>query len=176
MSDVDAVLGRVLAELRPDRSRRLAGDRAEVDVDGRSFVVRAATRGRMMLRITDTTFVSTGPAWDGPLLLEVTHAGRLRRTGTAVRVRTGGSRAQALAGRLAADASLRAVALPLDFTRFRITADDGHLVSSITLMGASMTRMRVPPNTSWIRLHDDQRDALLATMAALSDAWAITPN
>lgn len=174
MSDVDAVLRRVLAEMAPDRTRRIAGDRVAVDVDGRSFVVRAATRGRMMLRITDTTFVVTGPAWSDPLALEVTHAGRLRRTGTRVDVRAGGSRAHALAARLAADETLCAAALPLDFTRFRITAEDGHLTSSITLMGASMTRMRVPPNTSWIRLHDDQREALLATMAALDRAWATT--
>ncbi len=176
MSDVDAVLGRVLAELAPDRHERIAGDRVAVDVGGRSFVVRAVTHGRMLLRITDSTFVVTGPTWDAPLRLEVTHAGRVRRTGTAVRVLTGGPEAQVLADRLEADADLAAAALPLDFTDFRITADDGHLVSSITLMGASMTRMRVPPNTSWIRLHDDQREALLATMAALERAWAPAPS
>ncbi len=174
MSDVDAVLRRVVAELRPDRSTRVAGDRVAVEVDGQSFAVRAATRGRMMLRITDSTFVATGPAWPDPLALEATHSGRLHRTGMAMKVRTGNASAHAMAEHLAADPALRDAALPLDFTRFGITAEDGHLTSSITLMGASMTRMRVPPNTSWIRLHDDQRDALLATMAALDRAWATT--
>lgn len=176
MSDVDAVLRRVLAELAPDHAERVAGNRARVAVDGREFAVEVVTRGKMMLRITDSTFVATGPAWPGPLVLEVSHTGRLRRTGTAVRVRTGGVRGQALADRLVADPGLRAAALPLDFTRFEVRSVDGVLASSITLMGASMTRMRVPPNTSWIRLHDDQRRALLATIAALDDVWATTPN
>lgn len=176
MSDVDVVLGRVLAELRPDRAERVAGNRAAVSVAGRDLVVEVRTRGRMMLRITDSTFVVAGPAWADPLVVEVSHTGRVRRTGTAVAVREGGDGARALARRLAEDPGLRDAALPLDFTRFVVRSVDGHLEAAITLMGASMTRMRIPPNTSWIRLHDDQREALLGTVAALDDVWATTPT
>lgn len=171
MSDADAVLRRVLTDLAPDHAERVAGNRAQVVVGGQPFAVEVATRGRMMLRITEATFVATGPRWSDPLSMQVTHTGRWRPTGTAVRIRTGDDRARDLADVLSRDPALRDALLPLDFTRFTIKVVAGHLTSTITLMGASMTRMRVPPTSSYVRLHQDQRRSLLATFAALGNCW-----
>lgn len=175
MSDVDAVLARVLADLAPDRAERRAVGRTRVAVGGRRFELCVATRGRLLLRITETTFVVPGPEWDvdvrGPVSLRVGHHGMVRPTGTRVAVRAGDEAAHALAGRLRDSTSLAAATLPLDFTDFAIAQQAGRLEARLVLMGGSMTRFRIPPTSSYTRLHDDQRTALLATIAALDDNW-----
>lgn len=173
MTDVDAVMARVLSDLDADRTHRVAVNRTDVEVEGLSLGVVVATRGRMLLRITDTTFVVPGPPWEPPdLVIDVGHRGAVRRAGVRVRAVAGGDRAAELADHLSSDTTLAAAVLPLDSTSLRISVVDGHLQAAITLMGASMTRMRVPPTATYVRLHDDQRIALLATARALQACWA----
>lgn len=174
MSDVDTVLRRVIADLALADVDRVAGNRALATVGDQVIEVRVATRGRMLLWVTETTFATTGPAWSGPgdVEVEVGHTGAIRRTGIRARATTGGAAASRLAAAVAADADLAAAMLPLDATRFTVTTADGHLRTEIVLMGASMTRMRLPPTAQVIGLHDDQRDALLATVDALVTCWS----
>jgi hypothetical protein len=107
------------------------------------------------------------------------HTGQLRRTGlTAVvrpagrgRLRSGGF-PPVLAGmrdRLLAEGELEAASLPLDFTRFEVTVVDGRWRVTLELMGASHVRTTLPPSARYVRLHPDQRDALLATVAVLHE-------
>lgn len=174
MTDVDAVVARVLQDLAPEQSERVRVGRADVVVGGRPLSIVVGTRGRMLLRITETTFVIPGPAWAEGTDVEVavSHAGAVRRTGLRIRPVAGGEAAADLAQRLQADPALVAAAEPLDSTSFRVRVVDGQLEAAIVLMGASMTRMRVPPTATYVKLHDDQRAALLATAAALDALWA----
>lgn len=175
MTDVDAVLARVVADLAPSSTDRRGVGRVDVEVDGHRLVLDVATRGRLLLRITETTFIIGGPAWDpavqGPLQLVVGHAGMVRRTRPRVTVDAGGDEARRLAAELAESPTFAAAILPLDFTSFTLEVVDDHVAARIVLMGASMVRFRVPPSASYTRLHEDQRTALLATASALEGCW-----
>lgn len=175
MTDVDAVLARVVADLNPSTTDRRALGRMVVEVDGHPLVLDVATRGRLLLRITETTFTIPGPPWNpdarGPLRLEVGHAGMVKRRGPRITVQAGGDEARRLAAALADSATFAAAMLPLDFTTFTIEAVHDQAVARIVLMGASMVRFRIPPSASYTRLHDDQRKALLATAGALHGWW-----
>lgn len=107
------------------------------------------------------------------------HTGQVRRTGLTAAVRPVGRRRRwsgeappAVAGmrdRLLADAELECVSLPLDFTHFEVAVVDGAWRATLELMGASHVRTTLPPSSRYVRLHPDQRDALLATVAVLHD-------
>nr|WP_274387960.1 DUF3156 family protein [Salsipaludibacter albus] len=163
--------------MAPTAVDRVAVSRAVVEVDGRPLELHVTTRGRLLLRITETAFVVTGPdraaAGGRPVQLRVGHTGMARRTGIRVAVENGGEPARRLAARLRGSGDLVAAMLPLDFTDFTVVEEDGRLLARIVLMGASMTRMRVPPTTTYVRLHDDQRDALLATVDALDACFGV---
>lgn len=173
MSDHHLVLRRVIADLAPDRVQRLGDARARVRTDGTVLDLRVATAGRALLRVTTTTFAHVGPAWEGPdLQVELGHTGAVRRTGIRARARVGGADADALARELGTDPGLASAVLPLDSTSFTIRTRRGHLVTEVVLMGASMTRLRLPPTASVIGVHGDQRDALLGSLAELDRVLA----
>lgn len=173
MTDLDVVLARVLDDLDGDEVQRTAVGRAEVVVEGHPVEVQVATRGRLLLRITEATFVLAGPDCDEILEVVVRHTGMVRRTGLDAKVVEGGTVAGRLAAAVADSRRLERAAQPLDFTRFVVVGDGRRLRAHLTLMGASMTRMRLPPTTNYVRLHEDQRAALLAVADALDDAWAL---
>lgn len=173
MTDLDVVLARVLDDLDGDEVQRTAVGRAEVVVEGRPIEVRVATRGRLLLRITEATFVLPGPDCGEVVQVTVRHTGMVRRTGLDATVVEGGAVASRLAAAVVDSRRLERAARPLDFTRFVVVGDGRRLRAHLTLMGASMTRMRLPPTTNYVRLHDDQRTALFAVADALDDAWAV---
>lgn len=105
------------------------------------------------------------------------HTGQVRRTGLAASVRPVG-RGRRWSGavppevatvrdRLLVDGALEAASLPLDFTSFEVAVVDGAWRATLELMGASHVRTTLPPSARYVRLHPDQRDALLATVAVL---------
>lgn len=120
--------------------------------------------GRTEIAVFETTFPVS---WDSAFDLFLTHGGRLRRSGLAVIVEHGGSRAQRLADDLAIDDRLGQAAAPLDFTWFEIKGSDAGSRASLELMGASHVAMALPPTRSYIRLYPDQRDALFSTLTEL---------
>jgi hypothetical protein len=105
------------------------------------------------------------------------HTGQVRRTGLTAVVRPVGRRRRwsgetpppvaAMRDRLLADGELERVSLPLDFTHFEVAVVDGAWRATLELMGASHIRTTLPPSSRYVRLHPDQRDALLATVAVL---------
>jgi hypothetical protein len=58
--------------------------------------------------------------------------------------------------------------MTLDFTRFELVRADGQWSSTIDLMGASYVSLALPPMRSYLRLHADQRQALVETLTALN--------
>jgi hypothetical protein len=105
------------------------------------------------------------------------HTGQVRRTGLTAVVRPVGRRRRwsreappavaAVRDRLLADGELERASLPLDFTHFEVAVVDGAWRATLELMGASHVRTTLPPSSRYVRLHPDQRDALLATVAVL---------
>jgi hypothetical protein len=168
VSDVDVVLSRVLDDLAPEAAARTGGATAEVTVDGQPLQVRVGTRGRTLLRVTETTFVVRGRRFGGDLHLVVRQRGAIRPQGITVVVRQGGEPARRLADEFTRYDGLERALRALDYTSFDVVSCDGCLEARITLMGAAMTRMRVPPTAAYTRLHEDQRAALLATVQELS--------
>jgi hypothetical protein len=105
------------------------------------------------------------------------HTGQVRRTGLTAVVRPVGRRRRwsgevppavgAMWDRLLADGELERASLPLDFTHLEVAVVDGAWQATLELMGASHVRTTLPPSSRYVRLHPDQRDALLATVAVL---------
>lgn len=127
----------------------------------------------MLLHITETTFAVAGPPCEYDVRIVVRQRGLVRRHGLAAVVHRGGATADDLAARLEQNPGLASAARTLDFTTFEIGTREGRLEAAVTLMGAGMTRLRVPPTASYVRLHDDQRTALFATVDAISELWAL---
>jgi hypothetical protein len=113
----------------------------------------------------------------GAATLVFHHTGQLRRTGLTATIRSAGRGRRwsgvvppavaAVRDRLLADGALEAASLTLDFTRFEVAVVDGRWRATLELMGASHVRTTLPPSARYVRLHPDQRDALLATVAVL---------
>jgi hypothetical protein len=97
---------------------------------------------------------------DGEIAMR--HTGRLKRTGvTAVSV-AGGDSTGRLASVLASDGSLAVALQPLDFTRFEISLHREGCRAEFELMGASHVAIALPPIRSYVHLHPDQREAMIA--------------
>lgn len=86
-----------------------------------------------------------------------------------VDVITGDSAAVDLARAFESDAVFAASILPLDFTRFDVELSAGQCVATVELMGASFVSLALPPMRSYVRLHPDQRKALVASLSALAN-------
>jgi hypothetical protein len=101
--------------------------------------------------------------------VELKHTGGLKRTGIKGRAASG-ERAEQIAEFLAGHEGLTAAALPLDFTRFEVRGEVTGSMARVELMGASHVAIALPPMRSYVRLYDDQREALLSTLAELGRA------
>jgi hypothetical protein len=100
--------------------------------------------------------------------IQVRHTGRLKREGVRATIAEGDATVQTLATAIETDAPFVAAALPLDFTRFDIRRVGEEWVATVELMGASYVTVALPPMRSYVRLHSDQRDALVDSFSALS--------
>ena len=84
-------------------------------------------------------------------------------------VSSGDEAIRRLAERIATAESFTSAAMTLDFTRFEVVRVDGVWSSTIELMGASFVSLALPPMRSYVRLHADQRQALVDTLTALNN-------
>lgn len=105
--------------------------------------------------------------WGQEARLRVHHTGRLRRGNPGVTVEHGSGEAVGLAAALMSDAEFVAAVSSLDFTRFDLELEGDSCVTTVELMGATFVSIAFPPIRSYIRLHGDQRDALIASLVAL---------
>ncbi|MGB8362885.1 MAG: DUF3156 family protein [Acidimicrobiia bacterium] len=122
--------------------------------------------GRTEIAVFETHYkASLDDTWS----VELKHTGGLKRTGINGRAASG-ERAEQIAEFLAGDEGLTAAALPLDFTRFEVHGDVTGSMTRVELMGASHVAIALPPMRSYVRLYDDQREALLSTLAELGRA------
>jgi hypothetical protein len=94
--------------------------------------------------------------------IEVRHTGRLKRTGVTAAPVSGGEPTNRLASALASDGSLAEALQPLDFTRFEISLGQERCRVELELMGASHVAIALPPIRSYVHLHPDQREAMIA--------------
>jgi hypothetical protein len=101
--------------------------------------------------------------------LLVRHTGRWSRDGIEARVMEGDGPARLLAQTLETEPSLVEGALPLDFTRFEVSATGDDCTATIELMGASFVSVALPPMRNYVRLYADQLDALIRTLTAFGD-------
>ena len=85
-----------------------------------------------------------------------------------VEVMSGDDAAQLFADDLGSDIDFARATSPLDFTRFEVERTEGQWVATVELMGASFVSLALPPMRSYVRLHADQRDSLIASLSALS--------
>ena len=162
-----ARLSAMLAADLPDHTKEIGGDGFPTFVPagpGPVIHLRSRIVKRFLGRTEIAVFEVHHPgAREEQMRVDLRHVGGLRRSGVAADVRHGGEQAQRLATTLAGDPQLRAAALPLDFTSFEIVAGDTGTRALIELMGASHVAIALPPIRSLVRLHPDQRDALIAT-------------
>jgi hypothetical protein len=105
--------------------------------------------------------------------LVLRHTGKLRRQGVAVEVATGDQSTQALATAIGADQALVTPVMALDFTRFDIERSESEWLVTVELMGASFVSLALPPMRSYVRLHRDQRRALVDSLTALGARLAV---
>lgn len=135
---------------------------------GPSLKVRPRVERRFLGRTEIAQFQTATPVhrW-GPAHLRVHHTGGLRRQGPEVRAEKGSEEATRLAGDLSSDADFAMAALSLDFTRFDIDLDGERCVATVELMGATLVSIAFPPIRSYVRLHRDQKDALVGSLTAL---------
>jgi hypothetical protein len=148
------------------------------------FRLTVRSERRRLLHLQTLLVHIDGPRGDPPVegtaacaRLVFHHTGQVRRTGLTAAVRPVGRRRRwsgdvppavaAIRDRLLADGELERVSLPLDFTHFEVAVVDGAWRAALELMGASHVRTTLPPSSRYVRLHPDQRDALLATVAVL---------
>jgi hypothetical protein len=110
----------------------------------------------------------------GEARLQARHTGRIKREGVTVDVVAGDSAAVDLARALESDAAFTASILPLDFTRFDVELSAGQCVATVELMGASFVSLALPPMRSYVRLHPDQRQALVASLSALANVIGVS--
>jgi hypothetical protein len=109
----------------------------------------------------------------GSARLVLRHTGKLRRQGVAVEVAKGDESTRALATAIGSDQAFITPVMALDFTRFDIERSDSEWLITVELMGASFVSLALPPMRSYIRLHRDQRGALVDGLTALSARLAV---
>lgn len=103
----------------------------------------------------------------GNARLSIRHTGKLSRQGVEVEVSSGDESTRRLAKGLGEDDAFTSSAMNLDFTRFEVVRDGRRWSSTVELMGASYVSLALPPMRSYVRLHADQRQALVETLTAL---------
>jgi hypothetical protein len=163
------LLGLIAADL-PDHSPigKADGLTVFVAVDGTELVVGSRVKKRFLGRTETAVFqASTHAPGRGPALLQVRQTGVLRRRAVETRVSAGEADAARIAATIAGDQSFQSAAARLDFRRFEIELDRDACTATIELVGASMVAIALPPIRSYVRLHADQRSALLDSLHAL---------
>lgn len=151
----------------------LAGYQRDVDEHGRvrfvpvgegpEFDVASCVERRFLGRTEIAVFgVDLDVAFGGEGTIEVKHTGRLKRTGVKALVVKGGESVQHLASALASDGEVAEALQPLDFTRFEILLGPDRCRVELQLMGASHVAIALPPIRSYVHLHPDQRQAMIA--------------
>ncbi len=135
---------------------------------GPVLVVGARVKRRFLGRTETAQFQMAAEArrW-APAMLEVHHTGRFKRQGARVEVVEGSEEAALLAAALTFDPGFAAAASTLDFTRFDVGLDGERCLATVELMGASFVSIALPPIRSYVRLHLDQRDALIGCLSAV---------
>jgi len=124
---------------------------------------------RFLGHIETARFVVRMPAaGSGPACLRIGHRGRFKREGIVVEVVSGDDAAHLLADDVGSDVDFARATNPLDFTRFEIECAEEQWIATVELMGASFVSLALPPMRSYVRLHADQRDFLIASLTALS--------
>ena len=135
---------------------------------GPVLVVGARVKKRFLGRTEIAQFQTFTVArrWE-PARLRVGQTGRLQRRGARVEVVEGSDEAASLAAALTSDAEFAVAAMALDFTRFDLEFDGERCATTVELIGASFVSIALPPIRSYVRLHPDQRVALIGCLAAL---------
>jgi hypothetical protein len=172
------VLALVLADLRGwDHERRDATTACVTPPGGPTCTLEVRAELRKLMRLHTTAVHLDGPATDSGAHLVLRHTGQVRRRGLAARIRgtDGDGQVARLQERLLADGELEAASLALDFTRFEVAPVDGRWRATLELMGASHVWTRIPPGGSYVRLAEDQVEALAATLRVLADRLPATP-
>lgn len=124
--------------------------------------------GRTRIARFEATFPAKGRR---DTRLQVRHTGRIRTTGVAV---VGGEDDFLLGNALESDHPFVAAVTALDFTLYQIEVREAICRASVELMGASLVSIAFPPIRSYVRLHPDQRDALIAGFEALGRVVSIS--
>lgn len=166
------LLALVAGDLRGYRLDRIdAGTAFFHPVDGGPVLeVTERVEKRFLGHFETARFEVRAPArgW-GEARLQARHTGRIKREGVTFDLIAGNSAAADLGRALESDAAFTAAVLPLDFTRFDVELSAGHCVATVELMGASFVSLALPPMRSYVRLHPDQRQALVASLSALAN-------
>ena len=151
----------------------LVGYQRDVDDDGRArfvpvkdgpvFDVVSCVERRFLGRTETAVFgIDLDVVFREEGTIEMRHTGRLKRTGLTTLVRKGGESVQHLASALGSDGRVAETLQPLDFTRFEILLETDRCRLEMQLMGASHVAIALPPIRSYVHLHPDQRQAMIA--------------
>ncbi len=141
--------------------------------EGQVIEVRERVDRRFLGHTEIAQFLHTVDVEPGePARLRVGHSGRLKRQGVEVVVVAGDGDVERLATRISNDEAFTGPGLALDFTKFEMERSPRQWTVTVELMGASFVSLALPPMRSYVRLHEDQREALLAALKALGDHLA----
>lgn len=164
------LIGLIAADLPGHRLTREKDGTAIFVPDGGGPTLEVGVRveKRFLGRTEVARFRTVIPARSsGKGRLSVTQTGRFRRQGIALQVAEGTESTARFAGTLRVDPEFAESATRLDFTRFDIDLDGENCIATIELMGGSLVSIAFPPIRSYVRLHEDQREALMASLVAL---------
>ncbi|MDH4655609.1 MULTISPECIES: DUF3156 family protein [unclassified Pseudomonas] len=168
-----ATLLKVMRDLQGLHAETLEGavTRFSSDDGDLVFDVRERVQAQFLMHLVLTEFVLQVPSTGvGPVRIELSHRGAIRRQGVTCNVRAGDARALGeLLGRLESDQVLRAALMPLDFKRLVIEREGRQWRVRLEHMGASEVVNRMPGFRRYIRLVPEQRQLLLQALRAFKD-------
>ncbi|MCX2684803.1 DUF3156 family protein [Pseudomonas sp. DCB_AW] len=128
--------------------------------------VRECVEAHLLMHVVTCEFCLCLPALQGGgVMLEMRHAGAIRRTGLACVYRSGDkARFTQVREQLLNNAQLTAALMPLDFKRLTLECRDGHWWLTLEHMGGSEVVNRMPAFRRYIQISPPQRAHLMACL------------
>jgi hypothetical protein len=128
--------------------------------------VRECVEAHLLMHVVTCEFRLCLPALQGGgVMLEMRHAGAIRRTGLACVYRSGDkARFAQVREQLLNNAQLTAALMPLDFKRLTLECRDGHWWLTLEHMGGSEVVNRMPAFRRYIQISPPQRAHLMACL------------
>ncbi|MFP6851060.1 MAG: DUF3156 family protein [Pseudomonas sp.] len=134
-----------------------------------SFEVQERTQSELLMHLVLSDFqLKVASQGQGMACIDIRHTGLLQRQDIRCRASSGDEQTLApLVEVLQHDTELHEALMPLDFKRLQIKREKDQWLVTLEHMAASEVVNRMPSFRRYIRLSDEQRNALVASLMAL---------